>query len=141
MERCVEVFREFTFDAAHRLDHLPDGHKCARMHGHTYRLTVHVGGPVDQKMGWIVDFAEIKRLTEGVIAPLDHHNLNEVQGMGQPTTERIAAWIWDRLKPELPGLARLTLWENANGGCTYSGEPIDGGGGGGGESECRRGSS
>ena len=120
----MEVFREFTFDAAHRLENLPEGHKCARMHGHTYRLVVHVGGAVDDRVGWVVDFAEVKRHAGEVIAPLDHRVLNEVEGLGQPTTERIAVWIWDRLKPRLPGLTKVTLWENASSGVTYRGEPI-----------------
>jgi 6-pyruvoyltetrahydropterin/6-carboxytetrahydropterin synthase len=117
----MEIFREFTFDAAHRLDHLPEGHKCARVHGHTYRLVVYVGGPLDPVVGWIVDFAEVKRIVRGVLEPLDHHLLNDVPGLEQPTTERIAMWIWERLQPQLPNLARLTLWENANSGCTYAG--------------------
>ncbi len=117
----MEIFREFTFDSAHCLDHLPPGHKCARIHGHTYRLVVYVNGPLDPVLGWIVDFAEIKRLTREVLQHLDHHFLNEVDGLDQPTTEHIAMWIWDRLKPRLPGLVRLTLWENANSGCTYEG--------------------
>lgn len=124
METRVEVFREFTFDAAHWLDNLPEGHKCARMHGHTYRLVVHVAGPLDPKIGWIVDFAEIKRVTREVIAPLDHNVLNEVEGLEQPTTELIAAWIWNRLKKRLPGLSRVVVWENANSGVSYSGEPL-----------------
>ncbi|MEM8758506.1 MAG: 6-carboxytetrahydropterin synthase QueD [Planctomycetota bacterium] len=119
----MEVFREFTFDAAHRLDHLPAGHKCARVHGHTYRLRVSASGPLDPKIGWIVDFAEIKALTHEVLEPLDHHLLNEVPGLEQPTTERIAVWLWDRLKPALPGLTRIELWENANSGVVYAGEP------------------
>lgn len=118
----MEIFREFTFDAAHRLDHLPEGHKCARVHGHTYRLTVFVNGALDPDLGWIVDFAEVKRLTNEVIDTLDHHFLNEVEGLEQPTTELICVWIWDRLKPKLPGLCRLKLWENQNSGCTYAGE-------------------
>ena len=119
----MEIFREFTFDAAHRLNHLPEGHKCARLHGHTYRLKVFVNGPVDPVLGWVVDFAEVKRLTNAVLAPLDHHLLNDVPGLEQPTTERIAVWLWDHLKPKLPQLSKLELWENANSGCTYTGHP------------------
>ncbi len=117
----MQIFREFTFDAAHRLDHLPEGHKCARVHGHTYRLVVQVAGEVDPVVGWVVDFAELKRLVLDVLEPLDHHLLNEVPGLEQPTTERIAMWIWDRLKPDLPGLCRVTLWENRSSGCVYTG--------------------
>jgi 6-pyruvoyltetrahydropterin/6-carboxytetrahydropterin synthase len=117
----MEVFREFTFDAAHRLEHLPATHKCTRLHGHTYRLVVHVTGPLHAEMGWVVDFAEIKRATHEVLSSLDHRLLNDVPGLEQPTAERIAMWIWDRLKPALPGLSMVTLWENADSGCTYTG--------------------
>ena len=117
----MEVFRNFTFDAAHRLEHLPEGHKCTRVHGHTYRLTVYAEGPLDPKVGWIVDFAHIKSVTNEVIAPLDHHMLNDVPGLEQPTTEHITMWIWDRLKPVLPELSRIELWENANSGVIYNG--------------------
>jgi 6-pyruvoyltetrahydropterin/6-carboxytetrahydropterin synthase len=120
----LEVFREFHFDAAHRLENLPEGHKCARVHGHTYRLTVYVAGEGDPVMGWIVDFAELKRITEGVIGQLDHRLLNDVPGLEQPTTERVVVWIWDQLKPELPGLSRLRLWENATSGCEYVGAGV-----------------
>jgi 6-pyruvoyltetrahydropterin/6-carboxytetrahydropterin synthase len=117
----MEVFRQFTFDSAHKLNHLPDGHKCARVHGHTYRLKVFAEGPIDPKIGWIVDFAQIKVVTQSVLAHLDHHMLNDIPGLEQPTTEHIAIWIWDHLKPELPELNRIELWENANSGCTYTG--------------------
>lgn len=89
----MEVFRNFTFDAAHRLENLPEGHKCARVHGHTYRLTVYAEGPLDPRIGWIVDFAQINGVTKEVIAPLDHHLLNDVPGSKQPTTEHIAMCI------------------------------------------------
>ncbi|MEM9082819.1 MAG: 6-carboxytetrahydropterin synthase QueD [Planctomycetota bacterium] len=117
----MKIFREFTFDAAHRLNHLPEGHKCARLHGHTYRLRVELDGPLDSTMQWVLDFAELKSHVQRVIDPLDHHTLNEVEGLEQPTTERIAIWIWDRLKPDLPVLSRIELWENANSGCVYEG--------------------
>lgn len=121
----MEIFREFTFDAAHRLEHLPEGHKCARVHGHTYRLVVHVEGPLQRPIGWVVDFAEVKRLVHAAIEPLDHHLLNDVAGLEQPTTEHVAAWIWRRLQPDLPGLSKIVLWENANSGCVYRGETVD----------------
>lgn len=117
----MEIFREFTFDAAHRLEGLPEGHKCARVHGHTYRLVVHIAGEPDAAVGWIVDFAEVKRRVAAVLEPLDHHLLNDVPGLEQPTVERIARWIWDMLKPDLPGLCRVTLWENTTSGCVYTG--------------------
>lgn len=120
----MEIFREFTFDAAHRLENLPEGHKCARLHGHTYRLRVYVSGPVDTRVGWIVDFAQIKAAAAPVIEQVDHRLLNEIDGLDQPTTERLCVWLWDRLKPALPGLARIELWENTTSGCVYAGEPV-----------------
>lgn len=118
----MEIFREFTFDAAHSLGHLPEGHKCARVHGHTYRLAVHVTGEIDPVIGWVLDFAELKARVGRVLERLDHHLLNDVAGLEQPTAERIAIWIWDALKPDLPGLSKVVLWENANSGCVYTGE-------------------
>lgn len=117
-----EIFREFTFDAAHRLDHLPPTHKCARLHGHTYRLILHVSGPLDPEHAWIMDFAEIKTLVAPTLAMLDHHYLNDVPGLDKPTVENIAAWIWERLKPVLPALYRITLYESDSAGCVYTDE-------------------
>lgn len=118
----MEIFREFTFDSAHQLDHLPEGHKCARMHGHTYRLRVYVGGPIQQPVGWVMDFAELKRATNAVLDRLDHRTLNDIPGLEQPTSEAIVQWIWRELKPGVPGLSRLELWENAASGCVYTGD-------------------
>jgi 6-pyruvoyltetrahydropterin/6-carboxytetrahydropterin synthase len=120
----MEVFREFTFDAAHALSGLPSGHKCARVHGHTYRLTVGVEGSLDPVIGWIVDFAHMKAVVGRVLDKIDHRVLNEVPGLEQPTTELIAVWIWRELITDLPGLSRVTLYENANSGVTYRGEPV-----------------
>ncbi|MEO0512619.1 MAG: 6-carboxytetrahydropterin synthase QueD [Planctomycetota bacterium] len=121
----TEIFREFTFDAAHRLTGLPEGHKCSRVHGHTYRLVVFAAGPVDAEIGWVLDFAELKARVNTVIEPLDHHLLNDIPGLEQPTTEHIAAWIWERLQPLLPELCRIELWENRNSGVRYSGPPSE----------------
>ncbi|MEM9064619.1 MAG: 6-carboxytetrahydropterin synthase QueD [Planctomycetota bacterium] len=121
----MEIFREFSFDSAHRLEGLPEGHKCARTHGHTYRLVVHVEGPLDPKLRWVFDFAELKRVVHRVIDPLDHQMLNEIEGLEQPSAEVIVAWIWARLKPSLPGLTKLVLFENRTSGVVYRGEPLD----------------
>ena len=118
----MEIFREFTFDAAHKLHNLPEGHKCANLHGHTYRVVVYVDGPLDPTIGWVIDFAEIKRAAGDVLGQLDHAMLNDVPGLEQPTAERIAIWIWDRLKPQLAGLSRIQVWENPTNGCEYRGE-------------------
>ncbi len=118
----MEIFKEFRFEAAHRLTRVPAGHKCARLHGHSYRLRVVLRGKVDPGLGWVMDFAELKAVVKPVIAELDHQYLNDIAGMEEPTAEGIARWLWRRLKPSLPMLSRLELWETATSGAAYAGE-------------------
>jgi 6-pyruvoyltetrahydropterin/6-carboxytetrahydropterin synthase len=117
----MEIFREFTFEAAHLLPHVPPGHKCARLHGHSFRVEVHVGGELQQPLGWVVDFAEIKAAFDPLLKRLDHYYLNEIDGLENPTSENLAIWIWERLAPALPGLARIVVRETCTSGCTYAG--------------------
>jgi 6-pyruvoyltetrahydropterin/6-carboxytetrahydropterin synthase len=117
----MEIFKEFTFEAAHRLPNVPDGHKCARLHGHSFRVRVHVSGPVVPESGWVLDFAEIKSAFEPLAAVLDHSYLNEIPDLGNPTSEEIARWIWDRLRPSLPGLCRVVVQETCTTGAIYDG--------------------
>lgn len=117
----MEIFREFTFEAAHRLPHVPKGHKCARLHGHSFKLEVHISGEVDPTMGWIMDFGDLKAAVNPVIAELDHHYLNEVPGLENPTSENLARWAWDRLADALP-LSAIVVRETCSSGCVYRGE-------------------
>jgi 6-pyruvoyltetrahydropterin/6-carboxytetrahydropterin synthase len=117
----MEVFRDFTFDSAHLLPNAPDGHKCRRLHGHTYHVSIHVAGPVDPERGWILDFSDIDAAFEPVREALDHRYLNDVAGLANPTSEHLAAWIWERLAPALPGLSRLVVKETCTSGCSYEG--------------------
>ncbi|KND28588.1 MULTISPECIES: 6-carboxytetrahydropterin synthase QueD [Streptomyces] len=118
----MEIFREFTFESAHRLPNVPEGHKCARLHGHSYKVIVHVEGPVGAESGWVMDFGDVKRAFKPIEARLDHYYLNEIEGLENPTSEVLARWIWDRLRPTLPGLSALTVRETCTSGCTYRGE-------------------
>ncbi len=118
----MEIFKEFTFEAAHRLPNAPAGHRCARLHGHSYRVAVHVTGPVDPHAGWVLDFADITAAWRPVLEDLDHHCLNEVPGLENPTSEHLARWIWGRLADVLAGLSQVTVRETATSGCTYRGE-------------------
>jgi 6-pyruvoyltetrahydropterin/6-carboxytetrahydropterin synthase len=118
----MEVFREFTFEAAHRLPNVPEGHKCARLHGHSFRVAVHVEGPVGENSGWVIDFAEIKQAFKPIHGALDHRYLNDIDGLENPTSEVLARWIWARLQPALPGLARIIVRETCTSGCEYRGE-------------------
>jgi 6-pyruvoyltetrahydropterin/6-carboxytetrahydropterin synthase len=117
----MEIFKEFKFEAAHRLEHLPEGHKCRRLHGHSYRLRVYVRGEIDAKTGWVMDFADIKKVVGPVVERLDHAYLNEIEGMGISTSEGICVWLWAQLKPHLGGLSKIELWETATSGAVYSG--------------------
>jgi 6-pyruvoyltetrahydropterin/6-carboxytetrahydropterin synthase len=118
----MEIFNVFPLESARRLPHLPAEHPCSRLHGHSFRVEVHVAGPLDEKLGWVLDFAEVERAWAPVKAALDHRYLNEVPGLDNPTSERLAIWIWDRLKPALPGLSRIVVRETATSGCIYEGE-------------------
>jgi 6-pyruvoyltetrahydropterin/6-carboxytetrahydropterin synthase len=118
----MEIFREFRFEAAHRLPNVPPGHKCARLHGHSYRVEVHVTGQVSEDTGWVMDFQELKDAFAPVHDLLDHRYLNEVPGLANPTSENLARWLWERLAGALP-LARIVVRETCTAGCTYRGEP------------------
>jgi 6-pyruvoyltetrahydropterin/6-carboxytetrahydropterin synthase len=118
----MEIFKEFTFEAAHRLPHVPEGHKCARLHGHSFRIAIHVAGPLDAHTGWVMDFADVKTAFAPLHQVLDHNYLNDVPGLENPTSEQIARWIWDRLAPSLPGLSRVVVRETCTAGAIYTGD-------------------
>ena len=117
----MDLFKTFTLEAAHRLPNVPEGHKCARLHGHSFRVEIHVDGPVDPHTGWVMDFAEIKAAFRPLYERLDHHYLNEIEGLENPTSERLAEWIWQRLKPGLPLLSEVVVHETCTSGCRYRG--------------------
>jgi 6-pyruvoyltetrahydropterin/6-carboxytetrahydropterin synthase len=118
----MEIFKEFRIEAAHRLPHVPAEHKCARLHGHSFRIGVYVHGAVDPRLGWVCDFADISTAMRDVYEELDHRYLNEIAGLGNPTSEVLAAWVWRRLQPRLPGLSRIVIHETCTSGCEYRGE-------------------
>src|SRR5690554_6835023 len=101
----MEIFKEFTFEAAHLLPNVPAGHKCGRLHGHSYCITVYVSGNIGETSGWIMDFADLKVAFKPTYEALDHRYLNEIPGLENPTSENIARWIWHNLKPDLPALS------------------------------------
>jgi 6-pyruvoyltetrahydropterin/6-carboxytetrahydropterin synthase len=117
----MDVFSSFSFDAAHQLPHVPEGHKCARLHGHTFSVQVHVSGPVDPFYGWVIDFDVIKKNVQPLIDQLDHHYLNEIPGLENPTSENIALWLWVRLKTNIPQLSRIIVQESPRNGVVYAG--------------------
>ncbi len=114
----TEIARSFSIEAAHRLPHVPPEHKCARLHGHSFRITLHVGGDVDPVLGWVIDFAEIDRAFQPLFAILDHHYLNEVPGLENPTSEVLAQWVLARVRLPVGTLNAVTVAETCNAACT-----------------------
>lgn len=118
----VEIFKEFTFESAHRLPNVPQGHKCGRLHGHSFRVALYISGEVDPHTGWIRDFGEIKAIFKPLYEQLDHNYLNDLPGLENPTSENLAKWIWKELKPLLPELSRIRIHETCTSGCEYQGD-------------------
>lgn len=118
----MELSKEFGFESAHSLPNVPEGHKCARLHGHSFRVGIQVDGPVGEHTGWVMDFADLKAAVQPTVDALDHRLLNDIPGLENPTSENVARWIWQRIAPELPGLSAVTVRETCTSGCTYRGD-------------------
>ena len=118
----MEIYRKFSIEAAHRLPNVPEGHKCARLHGHSFQVTVVVDGDIGAESGWVMDFADLKAAFEPLFQQLDHRYLNDVEGLENPTSENLARWIWERLKGDLPLLSRIEVSETCTSGCVYRGD-------------------
>ena len=117
----MDIFKIFTLEAAHRLPNVPPGHKCSRLHGHSFRIELHVSGEPGPETGWIMDFGDLKAAFKPLYEQLDHHYLNDIEGLENPTSERLAIWIWERLKPVLPLLSEIVVHETCTSGCRYRG--------------------
>ncbi len=117
----LEIFKEFSIEAAHRLPFVPEDHKCARLHGHSFRIAIHVAGEPDPDLGWVQDFADIGKAFGPIRDRLDHHYLNEIPGLENPTSENLCIWIWNELAPALPMLSRVVVRETCTSGCVYEG--------------------
>lgn len=118
----VELVKTFSFEAAHYLPNLPEGHKCLRMHGHSFHGEIAVRGKIDPTTGWLIDFGELKAIARPIVDRLDHYVLNDVPGLENPTAENLAVWIWRQLAPSLPILHRVTVEETCTSRCNYYGE-------------------
>lgn len=117
----MKIYKEFRIEAAHRLPNLPAEHKCSRLHGHSFRIIVTVEGPLRQPQGWVRDFADIAEAFQPLFEQLDHRYLNEIEGLENPTSENLAIWVWERLKPSLPDLVEVEVRETCTSGCRYKG--------------------
>jgi len=117
----MDIFKVFRIEAAHRLPNVPPGHKCARLHGHSFAVELSVSGEPGADTGWVMDFADVKQAFQPLYDQLDHHYLNDIAGLENPTSEQLAIWIWQRLKPALPKLSCVTVHETCTSGCRYTG--------------------
>jgi len=117
----AELAREFSFESAHYLPNVPEGHKCGRMHGHSYTVEVQVRGAVDERTGFVQDFGDLSAAFAPIGKQLDHHPLNEIDGLENPTSENLARWLWERLSDKLPLLHAIVVRETPRSRCTYRG--------------------
>lgn len=118
----MDIFKVFTLEAAHRLPNVPVGHKCSRLHGHSFRVELRVSGEPGPETGWIMDFSDLKAAFQPLYDQLDHNYLNDIPGLENPTSERLAMWIWEKLKPALPLLSEVIVHETCTSGCSYKGD-------------------
>ena len=118
----MELRKTFQFEAAHSLPNLPANHKCARLHGHSFKVDVIVEGECDPTLGWVMDYADISEAFDPLWKQLDHFHLNEIVGLENPTSENIAVWIWNQLQPRLPLLSAIEVAETCNARCVYRGD-------------------
>lgn len=118
----MEIWKELSFEAAHRLPAVAPDHKCARLHGHSFQLAVHITGTVGEESGWVRDFADLSCAMRPLLDRLDHYYLNDIEGLENPTSEALARWVWERLRPELPELSQVVVRETCTSGCVYRGE-------------------
>ena len=116
-----ELAKTFRFESAHRLPHVPDGHKCGRLHGHSFRFEVVVTGDLDAQTGWVLDYGDISDVVRPIVDALDHRYLNDIPGLENPTSEVLCAWLWQKLAGGLPGLSAITVRETCTTACTYRG--------------------
>lgn len=118
----MELRKSFQFEAAHLLPHLPESHKCRRLHGHSFVVEIAVQGPCDPILGWVMDYAKIAAAFKPIWEKLDHFYLNEIPGLENPTSENVAIWIWNRLKPKLELLSEVVVAETCTARCVYRGK-------------------
>ena len=114
--------RTYRFESAHFLPKVPEGHKCARMHGHSYVVGVVIEGDIDPDRGWLMDFSDIDKHVQPLVTSLDHRVLNEVAGLDNPTSELLAVWLWGKIRATLPELVEVAVSETASSRCVYRGE-------------------
>ena len=117
----IALTKTLDFEAAHWLPKFPEGHKCRRLHGHSYKVDIIVSGECDPEIGYLVDFGDIKRVTAPLVEQLDHFCLNDIEGLENPTAEVLAKWIYDKLIIEIPLLSCVRVFETSTSSAEYFG--------------------
>ena len=117
------IWKDLTLDSAVQLRRAPDGSAQRRLHGHTYTLRLHLSAPLDQLMGWTVDFGDVKQLFKPIFDALDHRPLYEIADLADCDTASIAAWILQRARVQLPQLERVDLFETQGCGAIVTATP------------------
>jgi 6-pyruvoyltetrahydropterin/6-carboxytetrahydropterin synthase len=118
----VRLSKTFSFEAAHDLPTFPDGHKCRRLHGHSFYFDVIVEGDIEPAKGYLIDYGDIKQAVDPIVKRLDHYYLNDIKGLENPTSEMLAIWLWNQIKPKLPQLAKIIVRETCTSVCEYEGK-------------------
>lgn len=118
----MQLVKKIKFEAAHYLPNVPEGHKCRRLHGHSFQVDLHITGELDPHLGWVMDLGEMKARFDPLYEQLDHQFLNEIEGLENPTSERIAIWIWEKTKPLLPLLSKVVVHETCTSEVIYEGD-------------------
>ena len=115
----IRLVKSFDFQGAHWLPTFPPDHKCRRLHGHSFRVDVVVEGPVPEDRGYLIDYGDITKVIGPIRDRLDHHLLNEIEGLGNPTAEILARWIFEHLRPQLPLLTEVRVHETCTNEAAY----------------------
>jgi 6-pyruvoyltetrahydropterin/6-carboxytetrahydropterin synthase len=123
----VRLAKRFRFDAAHFLPHVPEGHRCRRLHGHSFEIEVEIEGPMDPERGWVMDYGDLAAAVRPHVEAVDHQLLNAVPGLENPTSEVIVHWFWERLVARIPALHRVTVFETCTTRCDLYGPSVEGG--------------
>jgi len=118
----MDVCKTFSIEAARSLPHLPENHPCSKIHGHSFKITLMVSGPVDKDTGFVMDFGELETLFEPLRKQIDHSYLNDIEGLENPSSENLCKWIWKKLILSLPRLSQIEIRETDSTNCIYKGD-------------------
>ena len=114
-----ELKQQFRIESARFLPNLPKSHPCSKIHGHSFKIILKLVGPLDPKIGWVLDYQKISETMAPLLLRLDHQILNEVEGLENPTSELLAKWIYDQTLRIIPILKTVTIMETESTECTY----------------------